>query len=147
MTILMHDAVSNLDAPSAVVTKREMWQTLCMQMTRYFSQLAMVTCRSSSLESLMLENHRVWNFIWTSSNYFQFNAELAFAHRVGNTSSPGTNYLGAVVTHTEVCLDTSLVAASGWQKLVPADLQKFRSTPPFLFIGRFIFAKRWLTPN
>ena len=71
-----------------------------------------------SRKSLMLENHRVWNFIGTSSNYFQFNAELAFARRVGNTSSPGTNYLGAVVTHTEVCLDTSLVAASGWQKQV-----------------------------
>ena len=65
----------------------------------------------------MLESYAARSFIGTSFNCFQFNAQHVFAHRVGSTSNRHlAQNISVPSSLTQVCLDTSLVAASGRQK-------------------------------
>eukprot|EP00439_Symbiodinium_sp_Y106_P000269 s9686_g1.t1 len=54
---------SCFEAKAAAVQKMDEWQTLSMQMTRYFSQVPMITCMSSFQEPPMLESYTVWRLI------------------------------------------------------------------------------------
>ena len=149
MTILMHDAVSNLDVPSAVAyEKGDLADIVYADDT-----LLLATCDSHLQEfpSRVADAGKLYGMElhWDKFQLLSVQCRARVRTPSGEhiEPSPGINYLGAVVTHTQVYLDTSWVAASGWRKQTLLICKKFGSTPPFLFTGRFICTKLWLNPN